>query len=553
MNCVIFDGELQLDPDFTFVRVTCGRKGSEEMPPSDIYKHFHSYVSITRAVRVKMDLYNESIRLGKKFDNDPDVPPFEAPWSVMIIGLDSVSRLNLHRTMPKTVEYLGKSGWYGLEGFNKVGDNTFPNLAAAVMAGSTEEQLRKTCAPKSDTPMDWCPWIWGKFANQGYITAYGEDNTRSDTFYTQAGGFRHPPTDYFLRTLLKAADSSTRYDWFKKFIQYYDCLGKLHESEYIFDFSLEFAETLKFYPTFALFWLNSFSHDKLYGPKPMDEYFQSYLQNLTAVINDTIVVLMSDHGMNHGFYRETEMGFIESNLPFVYFWLPESFKRSNPTAVENLIENKHKLTSHFDLHLTLLYLLGDVSPAPGCPKCTSLFQAVPSNRTCDDAGIPLRYCACSHYTNEPNTSNQHFADFLIKEVNAIVKPLQNYTLQDFRCANFSLNKIISIKRLVSKDTQNLPPLNATEILLVTVETKPKALFEALISKNDSMHVIDNIIRLDSYDKRSSCLNNDQRKYCVCESTIDVMKMIIDDEKAIDAKFNLSAKSPIPVSSIFGQN
>jgi len=50
-------------------------------------------------------------------------------YSVLIIGLDTMSRLNAHRQLPKTLSLL-KSKFNSIEfkGYSKVGLNTLPNL-----------------------------------------------------------------------------------------------------------------------------------------------------------------------------------------------------------------------------------------------------------------------------------------------------------------------------------------------------------------------------------------------------------------------------------------
>lgn len=47
------------------------------------------------------------------------------PLSVLMLAIDSVSRLNLMRTMPLTAKYLHDSRWFELQGYNKVTSNIF--------------------------------------------------------------------------------------------------------------------------------------------------------------------------------------------------------------------------------------------------------------------------------------------------------------------------------------------------------------------------------------------------------------------------------------------
>lgn len=40
--------------------------------------------------------------------------------SVLLWGIDSMSRMNFERTMPKMYKYLRDENWYELQGYNKV-------------------------------------------------------------------------------------------------------------------------------------------------------------------------------------------------------------------------------------------------------------------------------------------------------------------------------------------------------------------------------------------------------------------------------------------------
>lgn len=42
------------------------------------------------------------------------------PPSVLMIGIDSISRTHLIRAMPQTTQYLYDNDWFELSGFNKV-------------------------------------------------------------------------------------------------------------------------------------------------------------------------------------------------------------------------------------------------------------------------------------------------------------------------------------------------------------------------------------------------------------------------------------------------
>lgn len=120
--------------------------------------------------------------------------------NVLIIGLDSVSRLNMLRQLPNTYKVLTSPplSAISLLGYNKVGDNTFPNLVPLLM-GLSAKEIKSLCATTQKHKFDLCPFIWKNFAARGYKTGYGEDPTSMSTFNYQRTGFVEQPVDYYAR------------------------------------------------------------------------------------------------------------------------------------------------------------------------------------------------------------------------------------------------------------------------------------------------------------------------------------------------------------------
>ncbi|CAH0700432.1 unnamed protein product [Spodoptera exigua] len=81
--------------------------------------------------------------------------------------------------MPKTVAYLKYKGAIELLGYNKVDDNTFPNLTPMLL-GIKETDLKRTCWPDTNANFDNCPFIWQWFKEAGFQTALGEDTAKLD-------------------------------------------------------------------------------------------------------------------------------------------------------------------------------------------------------------------------------------------------------------------------------------------------------------------------------------------------------------------------------------
>lgn len=98
--------------------------------------------------------------------------------NVLLVGIDGVSRSNLVRSMPRTFEFCQRNNWVDLKGYNKVADNTYPNLIA-VLAGKDYSQATNSCDPYDVRALNDCEdFIWSRFKKYNYSTAYAEDAPR---------------------------------------------------------------------------------------------------------------------------------------------------------------------------------------------------------------------------------------------------------------------------------------------------------------------------------------------------------------------------------------
>ena len=338
-ECSDFKTQVALNSEEEFILVRCFQAtGSGEN--KEVYKNTHAVVPIRPDVELKLNKFiSERTSMEEK------------RLSVLVLGFDSVSRLNLLRTMPKTVKYLRRNGWLEMFGYNKVGDNTFPNLAA-VLTGLNLEQLKKQCWASRDKNFDDCPFIWREYSKLGYVTAYAEDEPSVSTFNYQKSGFVTPPTDYYIRPLLLASEDKLPV---KKRYYFKVCLGPTPTSEHIFQYTIDFATVFKNTTSFMMSWINNFSNSTNAIPEPMDERAVMFFHQLeeTGAFNTTFVIFLSDHGMRFGDIRKTSIGWYEERLPFIYVWVPEWFRTKHPDVYNALKTNRKRLTSPFDLHLTL--------------------------------------------------------------------------------------------------------------------------------------------------------------------------------------------------------
>ncbi|KAH8302844.1 hypothetical protein KR044_011080, partial [Drosophila immigrans] len=389
-SCMRFNDSLQLPNEFDSFLVECYAKSKL------IYTNGHAIVQHRTEIQQRLQHWRSPDR-GRREDR---------ALSVLMVGIDTVSRLNLMRAMPTTYRYLQLNGWFELAGYNKIADTTLPNLLA-ILTGYKLSTVKKRCDPFLPGGLDRCEFIWQLYRKLGYVTAFGEDAVAINTFNVMMRGFQQSPVDYYLRPYLMAAEQWL--DMSKQHGQEHQvCLGYNHASEHVYNYALEFVQRYQNDSFFGFFWTNSHSHgSRISRTSAMDSYMTKYLKRLAQLgtMENTIVVLLSDHGIRQGAWRLSSLGWLEERLPFLFIWLPPSLRQAHPEFVQALQQNKQRLTNPYDLHVTLKHILSltgrqsldDMGGAKDCPNCQSLLQPVPLNRRCEDVAIADHWCTCWSY------------------------------------------------------------------------------------------------------------------------------------------------------------
>lgn len=517
-NCVDFNISVILPKEIDTLMVSCkdkkeitkvkGKRKNSKYPMT-IYQNVHSVINVNK--------------VAERFNNSDDVNSTtsrERKLSVLLLGIDNVSRLNLERNLPKTTNYLDEKGWLIMKGYDKMGENTFPNLMA-LLTGQTLTDSYGKCKPTIPFGLDHCPMLWYNFRNSGYVTAYAEDAAKISTFNYLKVGFVDPPTDYYLRPYMLASEKLLKIQ--RRFGGSY-CTGPEVVAERILNSAVDFATKFKGLPYFGFFWTNSVSHDSINGLSSMDTHILSRLEHLEreGVMNDTMIIFLSDHGMRIGDYRMTFMGWYEERLPFFYVWLPEWFREVNPEAYRSLTINQNRLTSPFDLYETLRDILmragGVAAASTGCSKCQSLLKTVPVERGCEDAGIPQHWCVCTTFEKD-NAKSEIVIRGVDKILNHIENVVKNYKTKKGKrlCAKFKLKKIHRIHKVVELNT-NSSDNSTLEYFYMIQVTPGDAKFEATIQYYGpgNYSVSDEqISRINAYGPGSKCLDYGQKSYCHC--------------------------------------
>ena len=127
-----------------------------------------------------------------------------------------------------------------LFGYNKLVDNTFPNLVP-VLSGLSEKELQQMSWPNKSSVFDKCKWIWKNFSAAGYRTAFGEDATWMGLFSYLKRGFKEQPTDYYVRPFVKKAEDDIGH---KKKMNAKLCIGSKMSAAVLLDYVSNFAITM---------------------------------------------------------------------------------------------------------------------------------------------------------------------------------------------------------------------------------------------------------------------------------------------------------------------
>ncbi|XP_046607068.1 uncharacterized protein LOC124298720 isoform X2 [Neodiprion virginianus] len=465
------------------------------------------------------------------------VPNEGLKLNVLMFGFDSLSRNTFIRKLPKSYRYLKQNlNALVLEGYNIVGDGT-PQALIPILTGKIELELpetRKRMGSKANY-VDVYPFVWNEYKKSGYMTGFLEDVPNIGTFTYRLKGFKDQPTDHYMRTYYLNANPHFKYQ--KKF-----CMGGLPRHSLMMNHIKEIFDTYPNQPKFVFGFHGELSHDSYNDIGAADDDVYQWIKSLndSGHLNNTVLIMMSDHGHRFAEIRNTLQGKQEERLPFFSFTFPSWFKQAHPHAYANFVYNTQHLTTPFDVHKTLQSILKFETPKEGdrTQRAISLFNKIPLERTCADAFIEPHWCACLGWeeVDKNNASVVEAAKYFVKFLNDYLSPYQN------TCEILKLNKILWAAKLIptkgllkfekSGDADGfLGDFTAKtkitkELYQLKVSTEPgNGLFEVSINhsldNNSFMTRITDISRINKYGSQARCIENSQyhlRKYCYCKDS-----------------------------------
>ncbi|CAG2233552.1 unnamed protein product [Mytilus edulis] len=432
-------------------------------------------------------------------------------YSVLIFGMDSVSRLAAIRELPKTMSYLENNlGAYVFKGYTKLGDNTLPNLAPLITG---HYAFSKEFPVVEHTKFDNHPFIWHNVSSLGGTTMFLEDWPRISTFNlgtSGGGGFLKPPTNHYMRP-------------------FYLAINHMQMFESPVSDVLQFLEdkNVKLSSTSYL----------CYGEKSLHviaiDYFKRFLRAYKDDLKFTLVWNNKLMTMDPVLIKSETLRLEDSKkgLPLISLVVPQELKKAYPNLHENLKTNINRLTSPFDAYETIVDILNEnfksQEVAVPYPRGISLFRPIPNDRSCADAGIDEHNCVC--YSSDSVDVKSLVVVKLAEYVTANI----NKQIPQDKCAKLSLKKIQYAKRIhsqLSYDASNQnkkpwlymfykPKEDLRERYQVSFDVYPSnALFEVTVESygQNQFAVLGDISRTNTYGNQSACMTKTElRKYCYC--------------------------------------
>jgi hypothetical protein len=196
--------------------------------------------------------------------------------------------------------------------------------------------------------------------------------------------------------------------------------------------------------------MNEYSHDSTQNLNTIDndvKNFFKFFHDDQGLRENTILILMADHGPRFSHIRKSVIGLLRERNPFFAVYIPEKFKQKYPNEYKKFEENYNKLLTPMDIHRTLVDLIslektGKLSEIND-GRALSLFDQISDERTCDQAGIDQHWCACMKRT-ELEIDNH-----LVEIANQFVNFLNDVVLKDHmdKCVKLGLDQINRVDEL----------------------------------------------------------------------------------------------------------
>uniref|UniRef100_A0A0K0EMV2 DUF229 domain-containing protein n=1 Tax=Strongyloides stercoralis TaxID=6248 RepID=A0A0K0EMV2_STRER len=490
----------------------------EEWRPFNDEGYFDMTTDFANIICYKKTLFNIEIKVFEEtialpvpvnlsqIDEEVDDEP-----SVIMIGIDSMSRSNFIRALPKTYKFLQQNNFIDFKRHVKVADNTYGNWIAILtgLRGSWSSDMTIELTDAWNIWYDNFPLIWKNFTTKRYATLFAEDRPDIATFnyLGKLYGFKEQPTTHYFRTFWLDI-----YDTIKFKQSKLGCYGDKPNTSIQLNYLANFLKNYEEKKKFVWWWSTEMSHDFLNTISSVDNIYYNFFINNMKKMKDSIVIVFSDHGHRFDAIRETNVGRHETRLPFLNVYLPSKLTNLYPFLEENMKVNSEKMTTQFDLHETLVSVLKkEWTKNVTERRAYSLFHQHPSQRKCKISGIPKNYCPCNMELTLPPEDAIEVSVFLINYLNNMLENFTNF-IKSNKKYGFNFNEYVGSNTYSDR-------LSITYRLMVRMKPPSGALIEALIEKDLSTKeysLKEEVERNNKYGNTSFCVNDAQiQKLCYC--------------------------------------
>ncbi|ELT92777.1 hypothetical protein CAPTEDRAFT_140198 [Capitella teleta] len=383
---------------------------------------------------------HSSIAYKEELHKKPHRKPQQ--MNVLMFGLDSTSRLTWIRNLPRTHDYVtSQLGAVVMEGYNIVGDGT-PQALLPILTGHNEMELPEARKGFDNASfVDGHPWIWKELKDNGYVTQWGEDGAAFGTFTYRMLGFKEQPVDHYMRTFYLSAE-----DMYYRNKPY--CMGSVPRHVNMLNWIREFYRMYPDQPKFSFLFHSELSHDVHSMSRLIDQDLKDLIWDLDQEghLDNTLLILMADHGARFQSMRQTEQGKFEERLPYLSLRFPPKFLRSHPDVAANLQKNSKRLSTPYDLHATFQQLL-NFNRSQTDPRAKSFMTEIPKSRTCAEAGVEPHWCSCLQWQRISSS------DYIIHKTAAeLVKAINSFSSKHrHMCAELRLHNITSAARFIATE------------------------------------------------------------------------------------------------------
>lgn len=286
------------------------------------------------------------------------------------------------------------------------------------------------------------------------------------------------------------------------------------------------------YSIFPTFVSAGYSHHEINEVKKNQVALMALLKDLKSNghLDNTLVILLGDHGLRYGKVRTQVQGKLEERLPLFAILTPPLFQSKYPNIMENLKRNRGRLTSWFDVYATFRHVLSYPDPPTGLTRGQSLFSVVPKTRSCKEAGTAEHWCPCLQWVavdaRHPHIQNAALAaveyiNNLLSKDNTSLHNCTSLTLKDINFAQLERpNQAVVNTHLKKGAIFKQGEEYFCRYRLQFVTSPNEGLFEATVKYHKKRFVVGtSISRINKYGDQPACVAAKLphvRKYCLCK-------------------------------------